>query len=176
MLAESRTPLRALLIEDSEDDAELIMLVLRSAGYELVSRRVQSASAMREALAQHEWDVVICDYNLPGFNGTAALRLLQDSELDLPFLLVSGTVHEDTAVATMKSGARDYVMKDNLARLAPALERELQEASERRERKLREEGRQRLESLRPCRLALVSIPGRWWSVTWGRAGDSLIRR
>jgi class 3 adenylate cyclase len=145
--SEPRTPLRALLVEDSEDDAELVVIALRQAGYDISFERVQSAGAMHAALEEHEWDVVICDYNLPGFSGTAALRLLQESQLDLPFLLVSGTVPEDTAVAAMKSGARDYVMKDNLARLAPALERELQEASTRREQKLHEEERHRLESL-----------------------------
>lgn len=134
-------------MEDSEDDAELVVLALRAAGYDLVAERVESARAMRSALEAGEWDVVICDYNLPGFSGTAALRLLQESQLDLPFLLVSGTVPEDAAVATMKSGARDYVMKDNLARLGPAVERELHEAAERRERRRREEERQRLEEL-----------------------------
>jgi class 3 adenylate cyclase len=147
MAAEGRLPLRVLLVEDSEDDAELIVLALRASGYEPQFLRVESARSMAAAFADREWDVVICDYNLPGFSGTAALRLLQESQLDLPFLLVSGTVPEDTAVAAMQSGARDYVMKDNLARLAPAVQRELQEAEERRVRRAREEERKRLEEL-----------------------------
>src|SRR5207244_1025381 len=132
----STIPLRVLLVEDSEDDAELILLELRASGYDPESTRVSSAGSLREALAMGEWDIVSCDYHLPGFSSMGALRLIQESNLDLPFLLVSGSVPEGEAVAAMKAGARDYLMKGNLARLAPAIERELHEAAERQARRL----------------------------------------
>src|SRR5687767_8127081 len=99
--------LRVLLIEDSEDDAELILFELRAAGYVIDSERVYSAEDVQSALSRRGWDIVICDYNLPGFSAAGALRLLKESELDLPFILVSGTVPENEAIAAMKSGARD---------------------------------------------------------------------
>jgi len=128
-------PLRLLLIEDSEDDALLIYRALRRDGHDLTFRRVETADAMADALAAETWDVVIADYALPLFSGQAALELLQETGLDLPFIIVSGTIGEDIAVEAMRSGAHDYVLKDNLARLGPAVRRELQEAAGRQARR-----------------------------------------
>jgi len=120
--------LRVLIVEDSEDDAALLLRELRRGGYEPVWERVQSALAMTEALDSQTWDVIIADYAMPQFSAPAALLVLQDSGLDLPFIVVSGTIGEDVAVETMKAGAHDYLMKDNLARLCPAIHRELRDA------------------------------------------------
>jgi two-component system, cell cycle sensor histidine kinase and response regulator CckA len=128
-------PLRVLLIEDSDDDAELVVRTLRRGGYDLAYARVETAEAMRDALAHHAWDLVVSDYSMPQFSGPAALQLLQAVGMDLPFIIVSGTIGEETAVTAMKAGAHDFLMKGNLTRLIPAVERELREAAERRERR-----------------------------------------
>jgi two-component system cell cycle sensor histidine kinase/response regulator CckA len=128
-------PLRLLMVEDSEDDAQLIVCRLRQDGYDLAYERVETADALRAALARQTWDLILSDYAMPHFSGLAALTVLQESGLDLPFIVVSGTIGEETAVAVMKAGAHDYLMKQNLTRLAPAVERELREAQGRRERK-----------------------------------------
>jgi two-component system, cell cycle sensor histidine kinase and response regulator CckA len=130
-----KKPLQVLLVEDVEDDARLLVCELDAGGYAVVSERVETAGAMQAALKRGSWDLVICDYQLPHFSGLAALKLLQESGRDLPFIIVSGTIGEDLAVAAMKAGAHDYLMKDRLARLVPAVERELREAGERRERR-----------------------------------------
>jgi len=126
--------LRALLIEDCETDALLIRHELESGGYEVTLRRVESAKALRAALDKDHWDLFISDYRLPQFSGLDALKIIQQKGLDQPFILVSGYIGEETAVAAMKAGAHDYLMKDNLARLAPAVEREIKEAEVRRAR------------------------------------------
>jgi two-component system sensor histidine kinase UhpB len=128
-------PLRALLIEDSEDDALLVQRTLTRGGFELVSARVETALAMVTALAQGEWDVILADYHMPGFGAPQALALLQANGRDIPFIVVSGKVGEEAAVEMMRSGAADYVMKGRLTRLAPAVRRELGEAVVRRERR-----------------------------------------
>src|SRR6059036_1803840 len=127
-------PLRLLLVEDSEDDARLLVRELTRGGFEPVVERVETASTMRAALDRQPWDVVVGDYSLPHFGGAAALELLRDSGLDVPFIIVSGTIGEEKAVAAMKAGASDYVSKDNLKRLVPVIEREVREAAGRRER------------------------------------------
>jgi signal transduction histidine kinase len=137
-------PLRALLVEDSEDDALLIARELRRGDYEPAIQRVETEAAMRAALAER-WDVVISDYSLPRFSGLAALRVLRESGRDIPFIVVSGAIGEEVAVAAMKAGAHDYLMKGNLVRLVPAIQRELREAEERRRRRLAEEERAGLE-------------------------------
>ena len=133
------TPLRVLIVEDSESDAGLIVRRLQQAGYDLVHERVETADAMRTALAQPDWDIVLADYQMPQFSASAALEILKASGWDLPFIIVSGTIGEEKAVALMKAGAHDYVMKHNLARLVPAVQRELKEAAGRREHRLAEE-------------------------------------
>jgi diguanylate cyclase (GGDEF)-like protein len=130
------TPLRLLQVEDREDDAALVELALTRAGYDVLARRVDNAESLRRELHESEWDLVIADYTMPGFSGTKALAIVREQHPDLPFIFVSGTIGEDTAVAAMRTGAHDYIMKGNLARLAPAVERELREAAVRRERHL----------------------------------------
>ena len=125
-----RRPLRVLLVEDSDDDAALIMRALHKAGFDLTAQCVQDRAALAEALAQ-QWDVVLSDFSMLGFNGMDALTLCRLQHSDTPFILISGTIGEEMAVAVMKAGANDYVMKHNLARLAPALQRELDDASAR---------------------------------------------
>jgi signal transduction histidine kinase len=141
--------LRALIADDSEDDVFFLLRELRKAGYELVYERVSTAPDMKAALEQQTWDIVISDYEMPHFGGFEALKLLKESGHDLPFILVSAVVSEETAVAAMKAGAHDYLMKRKLARLAPAIERELREAQTRVARKAAEAAlRQSEEQLR----------------------------
>ncbi len=128
------TPLRLLLVEDSEDDATLLLLELRRAGFVPVATRVETAEAMSTALRAEPWDLIIADYNLPSFSGLAALDLYHESGLDIPFLLVSGTIGEELAVEAMRAGAHDYLLKGYLTRLGPAITRELREAQVRHER------------------------------------------
>jgi PAS domain S-box-containing protein len=127
--------LRVLIIEDSEDDTLLVVRVLQKDGYDPAYERVETADAMGEALERQEWDIIVSDYSMPHFSGPAALALYKEKGLDIPFIIVSGAIGEETAVDAMVSGAHDYVMKNNLARLAPAVRRELKEAKSRRERK-----------------------------------------
>jgi diguanylate cyclase len=131
--------LHLLHVEDSEDDALLILRELRRGGYDVSFQRVDSAQALKDALARETWDIILSDYHMPNFIGSDALHIMQQSGLDLPFIFVSGAVGEDTAVALMKAGAHDYIMKDNLKRLVPAVARELREAEERTERRRAEE-------------------------------------
>ena len=128
-------PLHVLIVEDAEDDALLLVRELRRGGFEPAFERVDTPDALRAALARQEWDILFADYSMPHFSGTAALALVRERELDLPFIFVSGTIGEDTAVEAMRAGAQDYVTKGNLKRLLPAVERELQDARERRDRK-----------------------------------------
>src|SRR5687767_126083 len=130
------TPLRVLQVEDTEDDAALVAAALTRAGYHVFARRIDTADDLRRELEESEWDLVIADYTMPGFSGTKALSIVREQHPDLPFIFVSGTIGEDTAVAAMRTGAHDYIMKSNLARLAPAVDRELREAAVRRERHL----------------------------------------
>ncbi len=130
------TPLRLLQVEDTEDDAALVELALSRAGYDVFARRVDTADWLRRELHESEWDFVIADYRMPGFSGTKALAIVREQHPDLPSIFVSGTIGEDTAVAAMRTGAHDYIMKGNLARLPPAVDRELREAAVRRERHL----------------------------------------
>ncbi len=134
MSAGSR-PLRVLMAEDSPEDAEFIERELRHVGYNVHPRRVDSAQDMARALREGPWDLVLSDYRIPGFGGQEALRLVRESGRDLPFILVSGAIGEEAAVALMKAGAHDYVSKENLTRLGAVVARELREARLRRERR-----------------------------------------
>ena len=131
---ETRIPLRVLIVEDSEDDCFLLVRELQRGGYAPQYRRVDNAAEMAEALAMQSWDVVLADYSMPGFSGIEALAMLRSRQLDTPFIFVSGNMGEDLAVAAMRAGAQDYIMKDAIKRLLPALQRELREARLRRER------------------------------------------
>ncbi len=110
--------LKLLLVEDSETDAVLLVRSLSKSGYEILHERVDTAAAMQTALEKQAWDAVISDYSMPQFSAEAALALLHKTGLDIPFIVVSGTMGEDTAVAMLKAGAHDYLMKDRLNRLA----------------------------------------------------------
>jgi signal transduction histidine kinase len=128
-------PLRVLIVEDSEDDLKLLVRELKRSGYDVTFERVETPGAMTAALAGGPWDIVLSDFSLPHFSAPAALRVVNESGIDLPFIIVSGTVGEEVAVNAMKAGAHDYVMKGRLTRLAPAIDRELREAERRREHK-----------------------------------------
>jgi two-component system cell cycle sensor histidine kinase/response regulator CckA len=135
--------LKLLIVEDSEDDCLLVVHALRQAGLSSDHVRIHTAHAFRRELHTQEWDVIISDYNLPEFSAPEALEILQEARLDIPFIVISGTVGEETVVKLMKSGARDCVMKDHLARLPGAIERELRESEARRQfRRVEEQFRQ----------------------------------
>jgi response regulator RpfG family c-di-GMP phosphodiesterase len=131
--------LRILLIEDSESDAFLLLRELRKAGYDVESERLETAEDMKSALADKTWDLVICDYSLPHLDAPRALEVLKSSGLDLPFILVSGTIGEESAIDALKAGAHDFIIKGKYARLGPAIERELREADVRRDRRRAEQ-------------------------------------
>lgn len=143
--------LRILFIEDSEDDAQLVLRELNRADYTIESERVETAADMRSALDGKLWDLVICDYSMPSFDAPRALEVLKASNQDLPFIIISGTIDDESAVDSLKAGAHDFLIKDNLARLVPAVERELREAETRRERKQRE---RELEAIAAVSIAL----------------------
>ncbi len=126
--------LRLLIVEDSEDDTLLLVRELRKGDYDVTYERVESRDSMKAAL-DRQWDLVVADYMLPVFSGLAALKLLRESGIDLPFIIVSGHIGEDVAVSAMKAGAHDYILKGKLKRLVPAVERELRDAEVRRERR-----------------------------------------
>jgi diguanylate cyclase (GGDEF)-like protein/PAS domain S-box-containing protein len=181
------TRLRALIVEDSEDDALHVLLLLKRAGYAVAHERVDSLHGMRAALDRQAWDIVICDFRMPGFDGRTALALVRERGPDLPFIIVSGTIGEETAVAMMKAGASDYVMKDNLARLVPAVQRELRDAKARREHTQAEEAlgeselrfRQLAENIRevfwlsdPSKNEILYVSPAYEEI-WGRRAEAL---
>jgi two-component system, cell cycle sensor histidine kinase and response regulator CckA len=138
-------PLRVLLVEDSPTDAKLVLLELNRLGRSIVHERVDTADTMRAALEGKEWDVVLSDWSMPSFSAPAALDIIKEKKLDVPFIIVSGTIGEETAVEAMRAGARDYVLKDKLQRLVPAVERELREHEKRVAGRQAETGRARAE-------------------------------
>ena len=127
-----------LLIEDSPDDAELILREVRKGGFTVAATRIETAAELTAALQQGGWDLILSDYSLPGFSGLTALDILTEAGLDLPFIIVSGAIGEETAVQLMRAGAKDYVRKEKLARLVPVLRRELNDAASRKERMIAE--------------------------------------
>lgn len=129
----------ALIVEDSEDDAILLVRELRRTGYDLLFERVDTANDFENALEQRSWDIVIADYRMPNFTGLDALEILKIKGLDIPFIILSGVIIEDMAIIAMRRGANDVIMKDNLPRLLPAIERELKESKERQNFRLAEE-------------------------------------
>lgn len=150
--------LRVLIIEDEDDDEELILRHLALGGYDIESYRVEDGRSLAEALEASNWDVIIADYRLPQFDALAALRIVGEKDLDIPFLIVSGNIGEQTAVSAMKAGAHDYIMKDNMLRLVPAIEREIRDAAMRRERRLAEQQlKQSHERLRQLAVHLQNV-------------------
>lgn len=135
-----------LIIEDSEDDALLLLRELRRGGYAPVHMRVDTSADLEQALDTHAWDIIIADYAMPRFSAPAALQLVQQRGLNVPFIIVSGAIGEETAVAAMKAGAHDYLLKHNLARLVPAVDRELREVQSRVARKHAEQALQESEA------------------------------
>src|SRR6267154_1119645 len=138
--------LRILLAEDSLNDAELVVRELTRGGLDFQNRRVQTEPDFRRELHEFQPHLVISDFSMPQFNGREALAIARESKADIPFIFISGTIGENVAVDMMKAGANDYVMKNNLARLLPALQRELREAEVRRARRFAEEGLRESES------------------------------
>ncbi len=135
----SATPIHVLIIEDSENDMALLIRELRKGGFELFYERVDTPEAMSAALDLKKWDIILSDYSLPRFNGLEALKLLREKKIKTPFLIVSGSIGEETAVEVMKSGVQDYIMKDNLSRLVPSVKRALRERNLEQEQKKTEE-------------------------------------
>jgi len=171
-------PLRVLIIEDYEEDALLLQRHLSRAGYKVDARRIETASELKAALEEpNRWDLVIADYTLPAFGARDALKLIQKSGIELPFIIVSGTIDEVSAVNAMRAGAHDYVLKGHLERLLPAIERELADAGLRQER-LRTEAELRLAQQRfsatfnqaAVGMAHTSIEGRFLLVNQRLAG------
>ncbi|WP_263410439.1 hybrid sensor histidine kinase/response regulator [Terriglobus tenax] len=165
---EARRRLRVLVVEDYEPDALLLRRHLNRAGYDLEMRRIETREQMREALHDGAWDLVIADYTLPSFGARDALAMLQASGMDLPFIIVSGTISEESAVSAMRAGAHDYVLKGNLERLLPAIERELADADARREKLRTSAELKALESRFSATfnqaavgMAHISLDGRW---------------
>ena len=168
--------LRCLFVEDSDDDTQIVLRHLRTTGYDVTWERVETAEMMSAALSRQPWDLIISDYSMPHFSGPAALEVSRASGLDLPFIIVSSAMGEAEAVAAMKAGANDYLIKGNLAHLGPAIERELRDATERRERKraelaLRESeaaltSAQRIARIGSWQWHLRSNTARWSSETF----------
>ncbi|CAH1904935.1 putative Diguanylate cyclase [Candidatus Nitrotoga sp. HW29] len=159
----NKPTLRTLIIEDSEDDALLLTRYLQQT-YELTHVRVDSAEGLRQALKQGEWDLVLSDHSMPTFDSFAALQIVQQSGRDLPFIIVSGAIGEDLAVAAIKAGAHDYLLKNNLKRLIPAIERELQAAQARHIHFQSEQRFRATFEQAAVGIAHVGLDGRWLRV------------
>ena len=157
-------PLRVLIIDDSEDDAHLLVRELKRGGYELTHERVDTGVALKAALDRQVWDLVIGDSTMPNFSGVEALALVRDRGRDVPYICVSGTITEEAAVAAMKAGANDWVTKGQLKRLLPAIERELREAKGRADLRLVEASYQTLVEHAPVGIYRSSHDGRFLSV------------
>jgi len=149
------TPLHVLIVEDSVDDATLLLYELKRGGYEPIHQRVDTPEALEQAFVTGGWELVLVDFTMPRFSGRKALEMVKARDTDLPFIFVSGTIGEDAAVAAMKSGAHDYIIKGNLKRLLPAIDRELREAQDRRERRRAEDN---LRMVHDVAMAVAEAP------------------
>ena len=141
--------LRVLIIEDSKVDTLFIIRELTKGGYDCFYERVETASSMRKAIQEKQWDIILCDYIMPDFNAPSAIAVLKEANIDIPIIVVSGNIGEETAVECMRLGAQDYIMKGNLFRLCPVIARELEDAKVRKKQKQAESQREAaLKSLR----------------------------
>ena len=167
-------PLRVLIVEDSVDDTLLIAAELQRGGVDPVFERVETADAMQAALKAHNWDLIISDYSMPQLAGPAAPAIYRQSELDIPFIGISGTVGEETVAEMMKAGAHDYVMKSHLTRLVPAVKRELRAAQERRDRRQAEAITAYLASIvQSCDDAIIGKTLEGIVVSWNAGAERL---
>ena len=164
------SPLRVLLVEDSEADAELLAHELKRAGFDVTWERVQSAARLETALDRGRWDIIVGDNSMPGFSGTEALALVRDRGLDIPFIFVSGTMGEDLAARALEAGAGDALAKGNLRRLIPVIKRELREAEDRRARRESEASYRTLVQKAPLGIYRSTPAGRFLS-----ANTALVR-
>ena len=167
-------PLRVLFVEDSENDAELLLRHLGQMGYEVESERVETDGAMRAMLSENDWDLILSDYTLPKFSAPKALETLKASGLDIPFVIISGTIGEETAVSALKAGANDFLIKGKYARLGPAIERELREAQLRRDAKRAEEQiKYHARLLRHINDAVIATDEQFRITAWNRAAERI---
>ena len=168
------SPLRVLIVEDSVDDTFFIVRELQRGGYSVDFERVETPAAMQAALRDGKWDLVISDFSMPLFGGPAALNLYLQSGLDIPFILVSGTMGEDIAVEMLKTGAHHYVMKDHLGKLVTAVTRELRAARERQICRQMEETRSYLASIvKSCNDAIIGKTLDGTVVSWNTGAERL---
>jgi PAS domain S-box-containing protein len=137
-ISKSQT-LRVIIVEDSEDDALLLIRKLKEGGYDPVYERVENVAAMKKAIKEKQWDIILCDYKMPNFSAPSAIAVLKKLNIDIPIIIVSGAIGEEMAIECMRSGAQDYIMKSSLSRLCPAIYRELEEAKVRKKQKHTEE-------------------------------------
>jgi PAS domain S-box-containing protein len=151
-------PIRVLMIEDSESDAALVLLELRRHGYDPRFERVETRDGMNAALRRQTWDVIVAEYHQAQFGAPEALALLRQRQLDIPFIVLSGSIAEEVGAQMMEQGADDYVMKDNLARLLPAIERELSDAADRRGFRLTQNALRESALIKSAILEAVSDP------------------
>ena len=167
-------PLHVLIVEDSEDDAQLLLRELQRGGYEVEFERVETAEAMQSALTQKTWDLILSDYTLPMFDAPHALAVLKASGLDLPFIISSGTIGEEVAVSALKAGANDFLIKGKFTRLGSAIERELREAESRRERKRAEDQiNYHARLLRHINDAVIATDDQFRITAWNRAAETI---
>ena len=167
-------PLRVLIIEDSEEDTQLLLRELRRGGYDVEAQRVETAEAMQSALTQRTWDLILSDYSLPKFSAPQALEVLKDSDWDLPFIIISGTIGEENAVNALKAGANDFLVKGKFARLGPIIDRELREAEIHRDRKRAEEQiNYHARLLRHINDAVIATDDRFRITAWNRAAERI---
>ena len=166
--------LHILIIEDSEDDTFLLLRELRGIGYEIEFERIETDEAMRARLTEKSWDLILSDYTLPTFSAPQALEILKASGLDIPFIIISGTVGEEIAVAALKAGASDFLVKGKYARLGPTIERELREAESRRDRRRAEEQiKYHARLLRHINDAVIATDEQFRITAWNRAAEKI---
>lgn len=166
--------LDVLIVEDLENDVQLLLYELRRGGYRVEYQRVETREKMEEALGRHTWDIILCDFSLPQFSAMEALATLKASGLDIPFVIVSGTIDEESAVTALKAGASDFLVKGKFARLIPAIERELREAESRRERKrAQEQNKYHARLLRHINDAVIATDPQFRITAWNRAAERI---